>query len=58
MDFIKILLRMDIKSHTFLQTKCNFEYSLLQLCLQVNTYVNLMNDVFVGGGEHLHQPDQ
>ena len=30
------------------------------MCLQVevNTYVNLINDVFAGGGEHICQPDQ
>ena len=30
------------------------------MCLQVeeNTYVNLINDVFAGGGEHMCQPDQ
>ena len=30
------------------------------MCLQVevNTYVNLINDVFPGGGEHIRQPDQ
>ena len=34
--------------------------SLSMLCLQVeeNTYVNLINDVFTGGGEPLCQPDQ
>ena len=30
------------------------------MCLQVevNTYVNLINDVFAGGGEHICHPDQ
>ena len=30
------------------------------MCFQVeeNTYVNLINDVFAGGGEHICQPDQ
>ena len=30
------------------------------MCLQVdvNTYVNLINDVFADGGEHIRHPDQ
>ena len=30
------------------------------MCLQVeeNTFVNLINDVFAGGGEHMCQSDQ
>ena len=30
------------------------------MCLQVeeNTFVNLINDVFAGGGEHMCQPYQ